>query len=98
MLLPLEDAIGYRYTTRLSNEALCMATMLSIDYQPYLDIPGHPADVVKRRMQMFLREISTFNAGLICNAYQRLPTDGYRWAPRSLLGHRTSALGSIEDR
>lgn len=68
-----------------------------MDPKPYLNIRGDPDDVVERRMETFLKEIGKFNAGLIFDSYQRLKKDGFRWAPRSLLGYRTSSLGAIED-
>jgi hypothetical protein len=89
--------VGHRQTSRTSDETICLSTILGMDPKQYLDIGGDPDDVVERRMESFLKEIGKFNADLIFSSYQRLKRTGFRWAPRSLLGSRTSSLGAIGD-
>ena len=48
------------------------------------------------RMKQFLETIGNFNQGIIFNNYRRLPVPGFRWAPISLLGHRSSGLGDLQ--
>src|SRR6201999_2350122 len=75
----------------------CLCTIMAMDAQPYLQITGSADDVVEQRMVLFLRELRTFHRGLIFNGYERLRTDGFRWAPRSLLGQQMSNIGAIAD-
>lgn len=101
LYLPLADALGHRQTTKMSDETLCLSTILGLDPQPYLDIRGRDneqdASIAERRMQIFLQQIQKFNSGLIFSSYPRLSRNGFRWAPQSLLGSRTSSLGVIGD-
>ncbi|KAI5990026.1 hypothetical protein F5J12DRAFT_863356 [Pisolithus orientalis] len=48
---------------------------------------GIEAQVIDRRMELFLHYIRKFARGIIFNSLPRLKRDGYRWAPRSLLGN-----------
>ncbi|KAL4990675.1 hypothetical protein BDW68DRAFT_153686, partial [Aspergillus falconensis] len=98
LFLPLCDALGPRATTRVSDETLCLSTVLGLDPKTFLDIEnndGDEEDVVQRRMESFLRNLGEFNAALIFNSYHKLQRDGVRWAPRSLLRHRTADLGPV---
>jgi hypothetical protein len=62
-----------------------------LDAQGRLD-PAAVEDVVQRRMEAFLCALGSFENGLIFCHYSRLFLDGVRWAPRSLMGHRTANL------
>lgn len=97
LYLPLCDVLGPRATTRDSDETLCLSTVLGLDPKPFLDIENgdDDEDVVQRRMEAFLRTLGEFNASLIFNSYRKLQRDGVRWAPRSLLRHRTADLGPV---
>jgi hypothetical protein len=101
LYLPLADGLGHRQSTKISDETLCLSTILGLDPQPYLDLRGRDneqdASLAERRMQIFLRQIRIFNSGLIFNSYPRLSRNGFRWAPQSLLGSRTSSLGTVDD-
>jgi len=101
LYLPLADALGHRQTTNLSDETVCLSTILGMDPGPYLNIRGEKNEpdekVAEHRMEKFLREIKTFNTGLIFGDYPRMSRKGFRWAPRSLLGARTSSIGTIAD-
>lgn len=97
LYLPLCNALGPRATTRDSDETICLSTVLGLDPKPFQDIENgdDDEDVVQRRMEAFLRSLVEFNSSLIFNSYQKLQRDGVRWAPRSLLRHRTANLGPI---
>ena len=49
------------------------------------------------RMGKFIAEIGRFRQGIIFHNYRRLEIPGYRWAPMTLLGHRSSGLGADLD-
>jgi hypothetical protein len=44
-------------------------------------------NLADRRMELFVEQIGTFYASVIFRSVPRLQRDGYRWAPRSFLGH-----------
>ncbi|KAG2064775.1 hypothetical protein BDR04DRAFT_1122343 [Suillus decipiens] len=68
--------------------------VLGIDPAPFLSIKGLPDQVIDRRMELFLHYIQEFHRGIIFNSLPRLKRDGYRWAPRSLLGHAVGDMGT----
>ena len=51
--------------------------------------------VCDERMKFFLCQIQTFEANIIFNRLERIPSDGFRWAPRSFLGQSGSLLTEI---
>ena len=96
----LAESLGYRSTTNIDDELLCVASVIGLDVEPYLKIDDKTHKTreqkAEKRMQMFLEEVGRFRQGIIFNNYSRLTIPGFRWAPRSLLGHRTSGLGDLE--
>lgn len=107
LYVPLFDCLGHRVTTRDLDETLCLSSILGMDPKPFNDIdlppgtkldaqgrvdPAAVEDVVQRRMEAFLYALGEFNNGLLFCHYPRLSRDGVRWAPRSLMGHRTANL------
>lgn len=101
LYLPLADALGHRQTTKLSDETLCLSSILSIDPKPFLDI--HPLEgesdesLAERRMETLLRYITKFKGGFIFSNLPRLGRQGFRWAPKSLLGSRVSSLAAAAE-
>lgn len=90
---PLADVMSERKTSRLADETVCLATIIDIDVQPFLDIPDKPdAESARTRMALFLRTIHTFEMRLVFNNYERIEETGYKWAPRSLLNFRIAEL------
>ena len=51
--------------------------------------------VCDERMKFFLCQIQTFEANIIFNRLERIPSDGFRWAPRSFLGQSGSLITEI---
>ena len=102
MYLPMLDAFSRRQTTKASDETLCLATVLGIDPSPFLAIKKNKEiadqdvadkDVADRRLELFLTYIGRFHKGIIFNARPRLRKEGYRWAPRSLMGNKSGEFG-----
>ena len=92
---PLTDIMRVRQTSRQGDETICLATILSLEVDPYLAIPDTPdADAAKGRMRIFLTKINRFDMGLIFNNWERLQIEGFRWAPKTLLAHRGGKGGS----
>lgn len=99
---PLADIMRLRRTSRQGDETKCLATILRFNLDPYSAIQDKPdAEAATKRMPIFLKEINTFNMGLIFNNWERLNVEGFGWAPRSLLSHRGgenySELGAVWD-
>ncbi|KAH8703260.1 hypothetical protein BGW36DRAFT_333941 [Talaromyces proteolyticus] len=95
--LALAASMSYRQTSRLADETICLATLLSIDLDELLAIPDKPdAEAAKQRMIIFLRAMKKFETTLIFNNYERLNVLGFQWAPKSLLNFRTADAGRGE--
>jgi hypothetical protein len=95
----LAESLGHRTTTNIDDELLCVASVIGLNVGDYIKHKSQDDNRVRTaelRMQAFLEEIGRFHQGIIFNNYRRLTTPGFRWAPVSLLGHRTSGLGDIE--
>lgn len=95
----LAESLGHRSTTNVDDELLCIASVIGLnvgDYSKHKDEKDNRQRTAELRMQVFLEELGRFHQGIIFNNYRRLTTPGFRWAPVSLLGHRSSGLGDIE--
>lgn len=94
----LIQSLGYRSTSKIDDEILCVASVIGLDVGPFFEVHAKTAAVrAEKRMVKFLGEISGFRQGIIFNTYRRLKTPGYRWAPASMLGHRFSGMGDFEN-
>jgi hypothetical protein len=95
----LAESLGYRSTTNIDDELLCVASVIGSDVKTYaqLEVEKDREATAELRMKAFLQEIGRFRQGIIFNNYKRLSLPGFRWAPVSLLGHRSSGLGDLED-
>jgi hypothetical protein len=102
---PAITTVMTRSTTRKSDETICFATLLRMDPTPLLNIKGLKKDKLskeekqieeqyrcQKRMEMFLETIETFQQWIIFHKLPRLDTEGFRWAPRSFLGHANEFL------
>ena len=94
----LAKSLGYRATTNVSDELLCIASIIGLDVKTYTRIEdkNNNERTAELRMQEFLKRIGRFRQGIIFNSYRRLTIPGYRWAPMTLLGHRSSGLGDLD--
>ena len=95
----LAESLGHRSTTNIDDELLCVASVIGLDVGDYIkhkDKDDNRERTAELRMQAFLEELGRFHQGIIFNNYRRLTTPGFRWAPVSLLGHRSSGLGDID--
>ncbi|KAL4913025.1 hypothetical protein BDW62DRAFT_220917 [Aspergillus aurantiobrunneus] len=90
---PLAAAMSERKTSRLADEIICLATIVDIPLQPFLEIPPKPDEKSgPERMARFLLELGRFDTGIVFNNYERLEKRGYSWAPRPLLNLRTAQI------
>jgi hypothetical protein len=95
----LAQSLGYRSTTNIDDELLCVASVIGSSVKNYakLEVEKSRQRTAELRMKAFLEEIGRFRQGIIFNNYKRLTIPGFRWAPVSLLGHRASGLGDLDD-
>ncbi|KAF2197073.1 hypothetical protein GQ43DRAFT_444557 [Delitschia confertaspora ATCC 74209] len=95
----LAESLGYRSTTNIDDELLCVASVIGSNVKTYakLEVEKSRTRTAELRMRAFLEEIGRFRQGIIFNNYKRLTIPGFRWAPMSLLGHRSSGLGDFDD-
>ncbi|KAH7130562.1 hypothetical protein B0J11DRAFT_578091 [Dendryphion nanum] len=95
----LAESLGYRSTTNIDDELLCVASVIGSSVKNYakLEVERSRQRTAELRMKAFLEEIGRFRQGIIFNNYKRLTIPGFRWAPVSLLGHRSSGLGDLDD-
>jgi hypothetical protein len=95
----LAESLGYRSTTNIDDELLCVASVIGSSIKEYakLEDENSRQHTAELRMKAFLEEIGRFRQGIIFNNYKRLTIPGFRWAPASLLGHRSSGLGDLDD-
>jgi hypothetical protein len=95
----LAGSLGYRSTTNIDDELLCVASVIGLNVKTYakLEVEKSRKRTAELRMKAFLEEIGRFRQSIIFNNYKRLTIPGFRWAPVSLLGHRSSGLGGLDD-
>ncbi len=95
----LADSLGYRSTTNIDDELLCVASVIGSSVKEYAKLESEKSrqHTAELRMKAFLEEIGRFRQSIIFNNYRRLTIPGFRWAPASLLGHRASSLGEVDD-
>ncbi|KAJ6512733.1 hypothetical protein C8R45DRAFT_961195 [Mycena sanguinolenta] len=102
LLPPLAHAVQQRTTTRMSDEAICTATILDLDLHDILDVSVdkdqflHLSEddrkkaidkvLAARRMEVFLKQMRIFRTGIIFHHQKRLQKEGYRWAPATMMG------------
>jgi hypothetical protein len=99
----LLSQISNRMTTKLSDETICLATILELNPESLLTIhpdksltPQEKEEAEKRicreRMAIFLQMIKKFDQYLFFNNLPRLDIDGFHWAPRSFLGQNGAVM------
>jgi hypothetical protein len=102
LYLPLADIMRMRRTTRQADETVCLATILGLDVISYQNVKDEDEDTTaEKRMEKFLRDLKTFQTGLVFNNWERLKRPGLGWAPKTLLAHRAgpadSEFGYLQD-
>ena len=78
----LTRALEYRTTSKLEDEAICLATIMGIQNLKSV-VDGVTAE---QRMQTMYTLIKELPASVLFHRYKRL-RNGFRWAPASLLGN-----------
>jgi Heterokaryon incompatibility protein (HET) len=78
----LEKVLPYRQTSIVSDEGLCIATLLKMDQSSLHDLPDE-----ERMRRMFLH-VGTINCGILFGDRTRLEQPGYRWMPSTFVSQR----------
>jgi hypothetical protein len=92
--------LQWRSTTRAGDETLCIAVILGLDPLPLLNVASRDAFatsqdtkiLLHKRMHLLLHMIKRFPPGIMFLSGSRLPQDGFKWAPTSLLGQNASHI------
>ncbi|KIA75696.1 hypothetical protein HK57_00512 [Aspergillus ustus] len=93
----LAMSMSERKTARQEDEILCLATIIGMPLKEFVQISEEKeGETARLRMQRFLERLGKFDSGIVFNNYPRLQSQGYRWAPRSLLNLRTADLAPHE--
>lgn len=78
------STLGCRSTTKESDEALCLASLIGCDLQPIMDHSiNHQA-----RMKAFFTSLNKVPVGVLFSSKSRIAEDGYRWIPSTCLWRR----------
>ncbi|EXJ60023.1 hypothetical protein A1O7_04171 [Cladophialophora yegresii CBS 114405] len=99
-LAPLASKIAARSTSKKSDEMLCLATIMRLDIEPFLNAEtllkkekglGEKEEVsdvelADRRTEIFWQTIRECQWGVLFNSHRRLTIEGLRWAPATFLG------------
>ncbi|RYP52805.1 hypothetical protein DL768_002054 [Monosporascus sp. mg162] len=89
-LSTLMAGLGGRSTSRASDEAICISTLMDLDLKPILDVPSDDPDCASLRMAAMWKQWPVVPPGIIFNGAPRLTQRGYRWAQSTFI--RTSHL------
>ena len=80
----LTHALRRRSTSNLSDEAICLASILGLDIDQVVQAGNTP----EIRMCAFYKQLSKLPQHILFHRTECLQTDGYRWAPSSFTGTR----------
>ena len=92
MLAFLSHALQYRTTSRVEDEALCLASILGIDVKPIAN-----ATTAEQRIQTMYILMEQVPASILFHRSTRLNLEGFRWAPATLLGNKKNFTFSTRD-
>jgi hypothetical protein len=84
----LLQAVNWRSTSWLSDEAICLAGILGVSVQAVLQSP--PTE----RLQTFILLQRLFPAIVLFFSGAKMDVDGFRWAPRTFVFSRASLLSA----
>jgi hypothetical protein len=84
----LLQAVNWRSTSWLSDEAICLAGILGVSVQAVLQSP--PTE----RLQTFILLQRRFPAIVLFFSGAKMDVDGFRWAPRTFVFSRASLLSA----
>ena len=69
----LSHALEYRMTSKRTDEAVCLASILGLDVRPVVDA----GDIVEAKMWTLYKQISEYPAEILFHRGERLVSDGY---------------------
>lgn len=79
----LWSVLQFRSTSKARDEPLCVAAILGLDIGQLLETPDD------RKMQLFWSMLRSIPPDILFQSGPRLPDEGHRWAPSSLLEKAT---------
>ena len=84
----------WRFTTRSSDEAVCLCILLGLEVSKIHELPEDP-DI---RMKVFIRMQKYFPSSILFSFENGggFDEDGFRWAPKTFLGRVSGGEGSLD--
>jgi len=87
-MLPILEVVTHRKTSKLTDETICIATLLNFEEKSIRKILDFKSP--EERMRAFLVILGEFHQNIIFCEFPMLQTPGFRWAPRSFLNQTGS--------
>ena len=87
-------SMTWRFTTRRSDEAVCLCILLGLDVSKIHELPEDP-DI---RMKVFIRMQRFFPSSILFSFEngKGFDEDGFRWAPKTFLGRVSGGEGVLD--
>src|SRR5436305_1924174 len=80
-IISLCNALEYRTTSRPSDEAMCLTSIMGLDVGKVVQVGGSS----ESRMRAFYTQLLEIPPTILFHRGERLQADGFRWAPLSFL-------------
>lgn len=87
----LQRNLYRRTSSKPEDESLAVAPFLKIDISPLLEVDGD------ERMMRFWKAVRTLPKSIVVHNAPKIPHDGFRWAPRSLMNQKGSIIMDLQD-
>ncbi len=81
-----------RTSTWLDDESLALAAIMGMDLAPLLEVNGD------ERMMRFWKMAKHVPRSIVIDSSSKLPLDGFRWAPKSLMNLKCDVMMDFQDR
>ncbi|MCJ1320967.1 hypothetical protein MMC15_006308 [Xylographa vitiligo] len=84
-ILTLDYALSYRAVSVAADEALCISTLLDLALGEILAVPAEPEARMCKLWELIAKKYGEIPQSILTLGYKRLETEGFRWAPKTLL-------------
>ncbi|MCJ1418134.1 hypothetical protein MMC32_004479 [Xylographa parallela] len=92
-LLTLDYALSYRAVSVAADEALCISTLLGLTLREILAVPAEPEARMCKLWELIAKKYGGIPQSILTLGYTRLETEGFRWAPKTLLDEGVAYRG-----
>jgi hypothetical protein len=95
LLMCLDQALQHRSVSVTSDEPLCISTLLGLDISQVLKYSNHD-DRMEETWTLVSEKFRGMPAGVAFFEDNTLPSQGWRWTPRSLLPNDNSSITTFQ--